>query len=278
MKRAIFVALVGAVALGAFYAAKYWPRSAPPAPVPTVKPATAPVPPQPTDAGPRQPAIAHPVAAEAGPRHPLPALDQSDGYIGKALVDLLGRKPVASFLNLDGFARRFVATVNNLGGESAAPELWPVRPTPGRFEADKRGDRLVIGARNADRYEPFVRFVEGIDSRQAVAAYVRLYPLFQRAYEDLGEPGRYFNDRLIAVIDELLAAPDLPEPVPVKMIGGDGGSPPASSTHLYLFEDPSLENRAAGQKILVRIGRENAKRLKAKLTEVRALLVAQPAR
>ena len=276
MRRAIYVGLVAALAVGAFYAAKYWPRPMATGPAPVAKPVapSLPVP----DGGPAEPAIAHPVPTEDGPRHPLPPLDQSDAYVSKALVDLVGHKPVASFLNVDGFARRFVATVNNLGGESAATELWPVRQTAGRFAAEKRGDQLVISPRNAERYEPFVHFVEGVDSRKAVATYVRLYPLLQRAYEDLGAPGRYFNDRVVAVIDELLATPDVAEPVRVKAVGVDGGSPVAGSAHLYVFDDPSLESRTAGQKILVRVGRDNAKRLKAKLTEVRALLSSQPVR
>ena len=259
MKRAIYVVLVAGLAVGAFYAAKYWPRPVPQAPAPVAKPA-APSAPAPPDAGTGEPTIAHPVPTEDGPRHPL------------------GRKPVASFLNVDGFARRFVATVNNLGGESAATELWPVRPTAGRFEADKRSEGLVIDPKNAERYEPFVRFVEAVDSRKAVATYVRLYPLLQKAYEDLGTPGRYFNDRLVAVIEELLATPDVAEPVRVKAVGADGGSPASGSAHLYVFEDPSLESRTAGQKILLRVGHDNAKRLKAKLTEVRALLLSQPVR
>ena len=38
--------------------------------------------------------------------------------------------------------------------------------------------------------------------------YERLYPLFQQAYEDLGYPGKYFNDRLVEVIDHLLQTPE----------------------------------------------------------------------
>ena len=48
---------------------------------------------------------------------------------------------------------------------------------------------------------------------RAVALYARLYPLFQQAYEELGYPGRYFNDRLVEVIDDLLATPEPTGPV-----------------------------------------------------------------
>ena len=47
---------------------------------------------------------------------------------------------------------------------------------------------------------------DAIDARKLVAVYSRFYPLFQRAYRELGYPNKYFNDRLIEAIDDLLAA------------------------------------------------------------------------
>jgi hypothetical protein len=206
----------------------------------------------------------------------LPPVDQSDAYLGGVLRELAGRKGVASFLNLDGFARRLVATVNNLASDGASTALWPVRETPGRFETDGRDDRRVISPRNAARYAPFVSFVEAVDTKKAVATYVAIYPLLQRAYEDLGEPTPYFNDRVVAVIDDLLATPDIAEPVRLKHIDVDGASPSPGGARLYVYDDPALERRTAGQKILMRVGQDNAKRLKAKLGEIRALLANQP--
>jgi hypothetical protein len=279
MGRAIAIVLLGgALFVGVFYLSKHWPRPAPVAPTPVTKPAAESAPPAPVDAGARKPTVSHPVPASAGAHSELPSLDQSDAYLGRVLRELVGRKAVATFLNLDGLARRFVATVNNLATDSAPMERWPVRETPGRFQTDAQADRLVISPRNAERYRPFVRFVEAIDSRKAVAAYGAMYPLLQRAYEELGEPTPYFNDRVVAVIDDLLATPEIAEPVRVKHIDVDGAAPSPTATRLYLYDDPSLEHRTAGQKILMRVGRDNAKRLQAKLVEIRALLVNQPVR
>jgi Protein of unknown function (DUF3014) len=278
MGRALFVVLAAGLAVGAFFLAKHWSRPAEVAPKPVIKLPAESAPPAPIDAGPRRPTVSHPIAADSGSRRELPSLDASDAYIGGVLRELLGRKPVASFLNLDGFARRFVVTVNNLASDSASTQRWPVRETPGRFVADAREDHFLISPRNAARYTPFVSFVDAIDSRKAVAAYVAMYPLLQRAYEELGEPVPYFNDRVVAVIDDLLAAPEISEPVRVKHISADGASPAPTASRLYLYEDPSLESRTAGQKILMRVGQDNAKRLKAKLVEIRALLVNQRVR
>jgi hypothetical protein len=273
MGRAVLILIfAGALGGGAYYLAKHWPR--PVAPTPVAQPAAEPPPPAPVDAAPQKPTVSHRVPA--GPQHEVPPVDQSDAYAARVLRGLLGSKAVTSFLNLDGFARRFVATVDNLAGENASPERWPVRQMPGHFEAEARDDHFVIGARNTARYASFVSFVEGVDSKKAVAAYVAMYPLLQRAYEDLGTPVPYFNDRVVAVIDDLLATPDVAE-VRVKHINADGGSP-AGAARLYVYEDPALERASAGQKILLRVGQDNAKRLKAKLAEIRALLVSNPVR
>jgi Protein of unknown function (DUF3014) len=68
---------------------------------------------------------------------------------------------------------------------------------------------------------------------------------------------------VIVVIDHLLAAP---EPVaPIEL---------AQPKVMYQFADPALEERSAGQKIMMRTGLDNELRLKAKLREIRKALVA----
>jgi hypothetical protein len=238
-------------------------------PVPTVAP---PAPP-PAAAPPAAPAIRHPLGASAGG---LPSLDSSDSYVENALVELLGHKKIRAFLHLDGAVRRFVATVDNLATGDAPASLWPVQTTAGRLDTEARDGGLAIGAHNAERYAPFVRFVDGIDARRVVALYLRVYPLLQQAYEDLGYPGKYFNDRVVEVIDNLLATPTPAGPIAVKRFVADGGtSRGASGGGLYVFADPALEASPAGQKILLRMGSDNAAPLLAKLREIRALIVVR---
>jgi Protein of unknown function (DUF3014) len=237
--------------------------------VATPAPVIAPAAPPPAAAPPAAPAIRHPLSA--APAGGLPTLDSSDSYVESALVELLGHKKVRAFLHLDGAVRRFVATVDNLGTGDAPASLWPVQTTAGRFETDPRDGELAIGARNGERYAPFVRFADEIDAHRAVALYLRMYPLLQQAYEDLGYPGKYFNDRVVEVIDSLLATPTPAGPIAVKRFAADGGG----ARGLYVYADPALEAGPAGQKILLRMGRDNAAPLLAKLRETRALIVAR---
>jgi hypothetical protein len=43
---------------------------------------------------------------------------------------------------------------------------------------------------------------------------------------------------------------------------------------MYLYADPGLEARSAGQKLLIRMGPDNSAVIKAKLTELRAAVTA----
>jgi hypothetical protein len=45
---------------------------------------------------------------------------------------------------------------------------------------------------------------------------------------------------------------------------------------LYLLADPELEQRSSGQKAMLRMGRENAARLQARLRELRSAIAQQP--
>jgi len=230
-----------------------------PAPPPPAAPASAPQ-------RPAEPAIAHPI--EAPPDQPLQAAD-----VGPALTELLGRKAVLSFLQIDDFPRRLVATVDNLGRAHAPPALWPVNPMPGRFTVEERDGATFITPENSSRYTPFVLLAETVDIRRAVDLYVRMYPLLQSSYQELGYPRSYFNDRLIGVIDQLLDTPVREEPLKLELTDVKGPIPSERPWVRYQFADPELESLSAGQKILLRMGPVNARRLKAKLAEIRSELV-----
>lgn len=270
--RVVMVVVLLAAVLGAAYYG-WLHRSATDEAEPVAVPTVAPAVPAPAPAA-SEPAIKYPVPVaepEAQPK-PLPALADSDAYVQAALTDLLGKKSVLTFLQLDSFVRRVVATVDNLGREHAPPQVWPVNPTPGRFSTRGQAGTETIHPDNSQRYTPFVLFVESVDAAQAAKLYVSLYPLFQQAYEEVGFPKRYFNDRLVAVLDQLLAVPVQDGPVGVQLVEVKGPVPSERPWVRYEFADPRLEALSAGQKMLIRTGPVNHRRLRAKLLEVRKLV------
>lgn len=273
--------LVLVLLMGAFVGWRWWQQRDVALPVPPSAMAPAPDDGESPPAAPPVQPPAEPqntVDAIAAPDAELPPLAGSDAYVQRALSALLGGG-VAQFLQVDGFVNRVVATVDALPRGHAAPRLWPVRPTPGRMMLEGEGRMRALSPENAARYTPFVRFASAIDASAAAKVYARLYPLFQRAYEELGYPGRYFNDRLVAVIDHLLATPRPEQPVAIRVVEVHGEVASEKPWVRYEFADPRLESLSSGQKLLVRMGPDNAQRLEAKLREIRAAVATvAPAR
>jgi hypothetical protein len=233
--------------------------------------------PTPAPAGPLYPIEAVQTEIAASKPAPLPALADADAPVKDALLEWLGRPGVLTFLQLDGFVRRIVVTVDNLSHSHAAARLWPVVPTPDRFQVTQQGGATLLADSNAARYRPFVQFARGVNTAKAAAFYAKWYPLFQSAYEELGYPGKYFNDRLVQVIDQLLATPELAGPVQLVLTEVKGSVPTLRPWVRYEYADAALEVRPAGQKMLMRMGTENARVLKAKLQEFRQLIGPRPA-
>ena len=203
------------------------------------------------------PAIEHPMPA--GGATALPALNDSDPAVRDSLTGVFGREPVEKFLVPQNIVRHIVVTVDNLPRRKVAVDLRPVKPTAGQTLTATQGDLTTLSDANFERYAPLVRVVQGTDVKALAVVYQRLYPLFQQAYEDLGYPGKYFNDRLVEVIDHLLQTPEVSAPIPV-----------VQPKVFWEYADPTLENRSAGQKLLIRMGPQNARIIKAKLREFRA--------
>ncbi|MEP6959757.1 MAG: DUF3014 domain-containing protein [Nitrospirota bacterium] len=218
-----------------------------------------------------EPAITYPIESFAAPSN-------SKGLplkLETALRDLFGRKTVLTLFQLEDFARHAVVTVDYLGRPVAPARLGPLNPTGGPFAVIRQGDAETISSDNALRYTPYVLLLENVDLGQAVALYRRFYAQFQQAYEEhLGSPKRHFNDRLVEVIDLLIATPEAGSAIKVHLPTIEGPIQPQRPWVLYEFDDPALQSLSAGQQILVRMGLVNQRRVKAKLTEIRALVTA----
>ena len=244
MKKNSIIAVAAVVVLGGL-AAYFLYKPAPPEPVLV----QAPPPPAPVI---RQ-VIETPPAST-----PLPVLDESDGVMLDALSGLINDPSLVKMFIAKQIIRNIVATVDNLPGKQAPMEVMPVEPAAGKFITAGTLNRPTISPKNAERYAPYIKIANGLDTKSLVNLYVTLYPLFQEAYEDLGYPKQYFNDRLLVAIDNLLATPDIGEPIQLTQ-----------PNVYYLYADPTLEERSIGQRILMRIGKQNRDVIMSKLTEVR---------
>jgi hypothetical protein len=249
------IPIVVAVLLVGGGAAWYWWARIAPTPVPP--PAVAA--PAPTEAEP-------PAAADMQTAAPLPTLADSDTPFNAALLALPGAQPLANFLRPENMIRHLVATVDNLPRHKLAVESRPLEPTAGSFMVVGADQQANMDEHNGARYSAVMTILENLDMHAVSGLYHHYYPLFQRAYEDLGYPQKSFNDRLVEVIDNLLATPHVAQPVAL-----------VRPKVFWEYADPNLEARSSGQKLLLRLGSENQSVVERKLRELRALIATRAA-
>jgi hypothetical protein len=227
-----------------------------------------PPPPEPAAPAPEtaQPEPRYPVPAIEAPEQapPLPALHESDEAVRDAMEESFGKAPVEAFLVPTEIIRHLVATIDSLDRGPVPLHFRPLKHVPGLPMVNTKDGKITLSPDNTKRYEPYISALRAIDGKRFADLYLRYYPLFQNAYQDLGYPDRYFNDRLIQIIDHLLATPEISEPIELIW-----------PKVLYQFADPELEQRSWGQKTLIRIGPANAAALKAKLREIRASIAIE---
>ena len=238
--------------------------------------------PQPEPPAPAEPEPdTDPAIAAEGPRHPvippaaaepdrgelveLPPLDDSDAYFLLEMADLFGQD-IEVLLQKEAIIDRIVATVDGLPRSHVAEKVRPVgRLTePFRVVSAAGDGPIYISPESYLRYDPLVRQLATADLDAIVDAYRRFYPLFQQSYERLGYPDAYFNDRVVEVIDHLLATPEAAEPIRL-----------VRPHVLYQFADAELEALSSGQKLLLRMGRDNATVVKRVLRDLRVKLASQ---
>jgi len=203
-----------------------------------------------------------PVAEDLSPE-PLPALSDSDGELVEALAALIGPEVLGRHFVLEQVISRVVTTIDALDSRQLAPLVMPVQPVDGKFQV-LEGESISIDPANAARYEAYVNIASAVDTNTLIELYVNYYPLFQQAYAELGHGDAYFNDRLVVILDHLLATPVTVDEVTLL-------KPEA----VYIYADESLEALSAGQKLLLRIGSANAAAILEKLEEIRSALTRQ---
>jgi hypothetical protein len=192
----------------------------------------------------------------------LPPLETSDDFMAKALANLLNNKTLMAVFSNNQLISNIVVTIDNLPRKEISMRKMPIKKALGKFLTMENEGQEFISPDNQARYAQYMKVAKAIDPQQLVTLYVQLYPLFQQSYQALGYPDQYFNDRLMLTIDNLLATPEIDEPVAL-----------IKPKIFYLYADSALENRSIGQRILMRIGNDNQRIVKAKLEGIKQALM-----
>lgn len=206
--------------------------------------------PTPGEAADSQPAEPETAELESPPRVELPPLDESDEWMREVAAQLSANPGLAKWLLAEDLIRRFVVVVDNVAqGVSPRvhlPFLLPEEP----FETQESSGRLTIDPQSYRRYDGPAAVADSLDVRGTAELYRSVKPLIQAAYEDLGYPGRDFDDTLAQAVRQLRKTPRVEDPIELV--------PKVSS---YALADEDLESLNAVQKHFLRMGPQNLRSL-----------------
>lgn len=140
----------------------------------------------------------------------------------------------------------------------------PIDPPKQKFEVDENADVLYMSRNNFTRYNSYADSIASLNSEILVNSFHTLRPLYEGAYKQLGLAPEDFDNAVIRTLDIILATPEIEGPIELER-----------KSVMYTYADPVLEDLPPLQKLLLRMGPENVRRIKHKAQTIRDGLLSQ---
>lgn len=182
----------------------------------------------------------------------LPGLNDSDPAIKTSLSQANGDHLMA-LLTQDFVLRKGVRAIALVAEGGLVSQYRPVAPTQLPFQVTKQDNKIAMAPSNQARYTPYIEAAETMGPEALVSLYKLYYPLLEQAYQELGPKEKVsFETITQRAIKQLLEAPEIEEQ--------DLGLKQPSV--MYQYTNPEIEALPASQKLMLRMGPENRKRVK----------------
>lgn len=188
---------------------------------------------------------------------PIPALAESDEFIHQKALAIINNNVVGSSLISQDLARQFVVFVDNLAQGELTRKVSPIKGPEKLFTVSEITNKVYLNPDSYHRYDAYATVIANMDEQSLMNTYKQLTPLFEEAFTELGYSNAKFNDRMLQAIKMLLAAPIIEEPIELNSISVN-----------YQFVDPNLEALPSAQKLLIRMGPENTRKVKIALRKL----------
>ena len=188
---------------------------------------------------------------------PVTALAESDTYVQQKALELINNNVVASSLVQQDLTRQFVVFVDNLAQGELTRKVSPIKGPEKLFTVSEITNKVYLNPEGFHRYDAYVDSIAKMDEQSLMATYKQMTPMLEEAFSELGYSNAKFNDRMLQAIKLLLAAPIVEDPIELSSISVN-----------YQFVDPDLEALPSAQKLLIRMGPENTRKLKVALRKL----------
>ncbi|WP_237057138.1 DUF3014 domain-containing protein [Microbulbifer sediminum] len=196
------------------------------------------------------------------PERELPPLNDSDKAVSQDLLSLAPEGALGRWLVSDEVIRKWVAAVNAASSGQMMAKNRPYKSPKGSLAVEETGATgMVLSEENYQRYDTPVRLLASMDNDAALALYRFWYPRLAEAFAELGMQDRTFHDQVLKAIDVALDAPKAEQPIQL-----------VRPSVYFKFADPNMEKLPGVHKLMIRMGPDNAARVKEKLEALKAEL------
>jgi hypothetical protein len=189
---------------------------------------------------------------------PLPTLSESDEFVNLKTIEIADGMKIEPLLVEENLVRHFVVFVDNLAQGELARKVSPLKPSNRVFTVSEITNKTYLNPDSYHRYDIYADLVSGLNEEQLTKTYQELTPLLSEAFKELGYGDMSFNDRMVEAIDIMLDTPIIDSPIELDGVSVN-----------YQFVDPQLESLPNAQKLLIRMGPENSKKVKAALRKLK---------
>jgi len=193
----------------------------------------------------------------------LPELNDSDGFVVERIQQLQNGMAVVRLLASEQLVRRFVVMVDAVSREELPQANLPYAGMQQEMPVQVIDEDLLfqMNADAHDRFDPIVDVIFAMDMEQTMSLYRLMSPMFQQAYAEIGYRDVNFDDTLRSAIMNVLRF-DV-EAGPYQLV---------KPSVMYLYADTRVEALSDLQKQLIRLGPDNADRVKEKLRQFMTML------
>lgn len=206
-----------------------------------------------------------PIAMPEPPPAPEPVLieapatlDGSDEVVLEAVADLSSK--LGQWLLPREQIRKWVLAADIVAEGKLPKRYRPIDYPIGKFKTINTGKTLVLDTDNYQRSNALITTLIAIEPAKLARYYQQWLPLLEKAYREQGKPDT-FDNRFKQAISQVLAVnPQTETPALIH------------PSVLYKYADEQLEKASDIEKLLWRMGPDNAEKLQDYLREVRYLI------
>ena len=183
------------------------------------------------------------------------ALENSDPQVLLAVADF--SPLLAQWLLPEEQLRKWVLAVDKVANGKLPKRYRPIDYPMSKFAIENGADEAVLSDKNYPRMNDLIAATITIDPQLLARYYQNWLPILEKAYDEQGRSDS-FDQRFLQAISQILAASPLTEePMLVR------------PSVLYRYADSDQENASDVEKLLWRMGPDNAEKVQNFLREFR---------